>query len=157
MYVLTKLFKKKETKVYQPIEGELIPLEKVSDPVFSQKLMGDGYAVRPQAEELRSPIKGSIKSIFPTKHALVVQSTAGIEVLIHIGIDTVELAGEGIEVLVQENQKIDQNTLIARIDFDFIQSKGKSTDVLVVFPEIKDQILELDLSGRTRLLTILKN
>ncbi|MEO1771775.1 PTS sugar transporter subunit IIA [Candidatus Enterococcus ferrettii] len=154
--MLTKFFKKKTTEVYQPIEGKLIPLQEVSDSVFSQKLMGDGFAIEPQSEELYSPIKGIVKSIFPTKHALIVESDVGIKVLIHIGIDTVELAGEGIEVLVEEGQRVDQNTLMARINLAFIRKKGKSTDILIVFPEIKNQALDFELTGKTYLLATLE-
>ncbi|MGM0216734.1 PTS sugar transporter subunit IIA [Enterococcus sp. AZ109] len=155
--MLTKLFKKKSTEVYQPIIGQLIPLEEVSDPVFSQKMMGDGFAVKPEVDELYSPIKGIVKSIFPTKHALIIKSDAGIEVLIHIGIDTVELAGEGFVLFVKEGQAVDKDTQIAKIDFTFIHNKGKSTDVLVLFPDLKDKTVTFDLSGEIEPLATIRN
>lgn len=133
--MFSKFFSKKTTTIYPPISGKRVALSEVPDAVFSKRLMGEGFAIKPTSGELFSPMKGKIESIFPTKHAMIIKSDAGIEALLHIGVDTVELAGEGIDLLVKPGQKVDADVQLATLDLSLIENAGKSTDVIVVFPE----------------------
>ena len=98
------LFKKNNTEILSPAEGEIITLEQVQDPVFSSKLLGDGFAIKLKDGRIFSPINGKVVSIFPTKHALGLLDENGLEVLIHIGIDTVSLNGKGFAIFVTEGE-----------------------------------------------------
>lgn len=150
-------FKKvKETVVTQPIEGQLIPLSEVADPVFSQGVMGIGFAVRPINGKIFSPIDGTVESVFPTQHAITLKSEAGIELLLHIGIDTVELGGKGIKALVTAGQKITTKTQIAEVDLAVLAEAEKNSDIIVVFPTLDRELMEkFDLSGQTSVLATL--
>lgn len=127
------LIKKKKVVIYNPLEGEVVDLSTVEDEVFASKMVGDGFAILPTTNVVLSPCKGFIKLIFPTKHAIGIQSEEGLEVLIHIGLDTVELKGEGFESLVTLNQKVDIGTPLIRFDQQFILSKGKQLITPIVF------------------------
>ncbi|MDP3305644.1 MAG: PTS glucose transporter subunit IIA [Erysipelotrichaceae bacterium] len=85
-----------------PIEGELLSIEQVSDPVFSTRMMGDGFAIIPKGEYFVAPFSGTAEVVFPTGHALVLKSEDGISVLIHIGLNTINLAGEGFDILIKQ-------------------------------------------------------
>lgn len=126
-------FKKKKTDAFfAPVDGTFVPLNEVADPVFSQKMMGEGFGIQPTSSEIYAPIKGTITTIFQTKHAIGLTSPSGSEVLIHIGLDTVELAGEPFEVHVQEGQAVDEQTLLVTADFDHIRKAGKAEVVLTL-------------------------
>lgn len=127
------MFKKKD-KIFSPAEGQLIPLSEVSDPVFSQGMMGPGFAVEPASNEIFSPIAGIVTSIFPTKHAIGLEMSDGKEMLIHIGIDTVELQGQGFDILVSETDKVTPETKLAVIDRDYLKAQGKASTIIVLFP-----------------------
>lgn len=122
-----------EQDIYAIANGKLIPITEVSDDVFAEKMMGDGYAVLPENGEIFSPIAGTITNIFPTKHAVGIQTDSGIEVLLHMGINTVDLKGEPFTLYVEEGQKVARGQLIALVDLAAIQSAGKNTDMVVVF------------------------
>lgn len=126
-------FKKKTAEaIFVPVDGRFVPLTEVEDPVFSQKMMGEGFGVQPTSGEIFAPIKGTITTIFQTKHAIGITSQSGLEILLHIGLDTVELAGEPFEVFVQEGQTVDEKTLLVRADLKKIQAAGKSEVVLTL-------------------------
>lgn len=128
------LFKKKEPIVSSPASGKLMPLSEVSDPVFSQGMMGPGFAVEPESNDVFSPITGTVVSIFPTKHAIGLKREDGKEVLVHLGIDTVELNGQGFEVFVNEADKVTAKTKIASMDCSFLKEQGKESTIMVLFP-----------------------
>lgn len=139
-----KLFKKKAAnEIATPIEGEVILLDQVSDPVFSSKAMGDGFAVRPVNNKVFSPVRGKVVSIFPTKHAIGLTDDEGNEVLLHIGIDTVSLAGAGFNVLVAEGETVDFETQLVEVDFDYLQQQEKETTTMVIFTNLADRTLEI--------------
>ena len=96
------LFKKKPLEVVSPMDGELVALESINDDVFSKKLVGDGVAIIPSSGTIIAPINGVVTRIFPTKHAFMISGANGIEVMVHVGLDTVELNGEGFTCLVKE-------------------------------------------------------
>jgi len=126
-------FKKKKTEAFfAPVDGNFVPLNEVSDPVFSQKMMGEGFGIKPTSAEIYSPIKGTITTIFQTKHAIGLTGTSGSEVLIHIGLDTVELAGEPFDVHVKEGQTVDEATLLVTADFEKVRTAGKEDVVLTL-------------------------
>ncbi|MBO0475261.1 PTS transporter subunit EIIC [Enterococcus ureasiticus] len=122
------------TKTIVPVaNGEVIAIDQVDDPVFSQKMMGDGFAVIPTDTTIYAPIDGTITSIFPSKHALGITTTEGIEVLIHMGLDTIEMKESAFTIHVVEGQKITAGEIIATADLDKIKSAGKQTTMIVVF------------------------
>ena len=120
-------------EVYSVADGEVIALEQVKDPVFSQKMMGDGFAVEPTNGNIVSPVSGTVSSIFPTKHALGLVTEAGLEVLVHIGLDTVSLEGKPFTVHVTEGQKVAACDLLVTADLDAIREAGRETSTIVVF------------------------
>ena len=120
-------------EVYSVADGEVIALEQVKDPVFSQKMMGDGFAVEPANGNIVSPVSGTVSSIFPTKHALGLVTEAGLEVLVHIGLDTVSLEGKPFTVHVAEGQKVVVGDLLVTADLDAIREAGRDTSTIVVF------------------------
>jgi len=101
--------------------GEVIPMAQVNDPVFSQKMMGDGFAVKPLEGEVVAPISGKVLSVFPSKHAIGLQTEEGIEVLVHMGIDTVEMATPAFESFVKEGQSLKAGTKLAKMNLDVIE------------------------------------
>ena len=121
---------------YAPVNGTCISISEVPDPVFSQKMMGDGFAIKPTDTNVYSPVEGKVTNIFNTKHAIGITSTLGIEVLVHMGLDTVELAGEPFDVKVSEGDNVTMNTLIATMDLDAVVSAGKKTDIIVALTNV---------------------
>lgn len=112
--------------VHAPLTGEVTPLSEVPDQVFSEKMMGDGIAIKPSQGEVRAPFNGKIQMIFPTKHAIGLVSDSGLELLIHIGLDTVKLNGEGFTLHVEEGQEVKQGDLLINFDLDYIRYHAKS-------------------------------
>ncbi|MHC4039388.1 PTS transporter subunit IIBC [Streptococcus sp. KHUD_017] len=120
-------------EVYSVADGQVIELEQVKDPVFSQKMMGDGFAVEPSNGNIVSPVSGTVSSIFPTKHALGLVTADGLEVLVHIGLDTVSLEGKPFDVKVSEGQAVAAGDLLVKADLGAIQAAGRETTTVVVF------------------------
>lgn len=137
-------FKTKEKEVFSPVDGELITIDQVNDPVFANKMMGDGFAVKPTNGRIFAPIKGKVASVFPTKHAIGLVDKEGVEVLVHIGIDTVDLAGEGFKLLVKEGASVKNDTPLIEVDLDYLAEKGKESTTMVVFTNLKDRVLEIE-------------
>ncbi|MDB1710135.1 MULTISPECIES: PTS system trehalose-specific EIIBC component [Enterococcus] len=121
-----------EETLYAPADGKVVAITEVSDPVFSQKMMGDGFAVQPTNGTIYAPVAGTISSIFETKHAIGILTPGGAEVLVHMGLDTVELKGAPFEVLVSEGDTVTPETKLAVMDLDAVIATGKQTDVLTV-------------------------
>ena len=126
-------FKGLTEEVYSVADGQVVALEQVKDPVFAQKMMGDGFAVEPANGNIVSPVSGTVSSIFPTKHALGLVTEAGLEVLVHIGLDTVSLEGKPFTVHVSEGQKVAAGDLLVTADLDAIRAAGRETSTVVVF------------------------
>lgn len=134
------LKKKKTEPIWKPVGGEMKEITEVEDPVFSNKTMGNGFAVIPNDGNIYSPVSGTVKTVFPTQHAYIISTDKGLDVLVHIGIDTVELKGEGFDALVKEDQKVTPETLLVKVDFDFLKQQDKKIDVIVIFPEYTEDI-----------------
>lgn len=126
-------FKGLTEEVYSVADGQVVALEQVKDPVFAQKMMGDGFAVEPANGNIVSPVSGTVSSIFPTKHALGIVTEPGLEVLVHIGLDTVSLEGKPFTVHVAEGQKVVAGDLLVTADLDAIRAAGRETSTVVVF------------------------
>lgn len=120
-----------------PVNGKVIELSEVPDPVFAQKMAGDGVAIDTTGDIIVAPCDGELSLIFKTKHAFAMTLDNGIEILVHIGIETVSLKGEGFKQLVEQGTKVKAGTPIIKIDRNFIKSKGLSliTPVLITNPD----------------------
>lgn len=127
-----------EEVIFAPVNGEFIPITDVDDPVFSQKLMGDGFAVKPTDGQVYAPVFGKVTNIFDTKHAIGLLTEGGVEVLVHIGLDTVALNGEPFDIKIKEGEEITPDTLIAEVDLDQIKASDKATDIIVAFTNMRE-------------------
>ncbi|KMK93527.1 PTS glucose transporter subunit IIA [Rossellomorea marisflavi] len=132
-----KLFGKKEESpktisVVAPLSGTIKSLEEVPDPVFSQKMMGDGIAIVPDNGKVVSPVDGEIMQLFPTKHAVGIKAANGAELLIHIGLETVSMKGEGFEAHVSEGAKVKAGDPLITFDVGLVEEKAKSTITPVI-------------------------
>ncbi|MEG9297975.1 PTS glucose transporter subunit IIA [Mangrovibacillus sp. Mu-81] len=130
--MLKKLFGKKEevpktVLAAAPLTGTVKSLEEVPDPVFSQKMMGDGIAIDPSKGKVVSPVDGEIMQLFPTKHAVGIKAKNGAEILIHIGLETVSMNGEGFEAHVAEGSKVNKGDALITFDLELVKEKAKST------------------------------
>ncbi|MFP3154992.1 PTS glucose transporter subunit IIA [Lachnospiraceae bacterium ZAX-1] len=114
-------------------DGKLIPISEVQDDVFSEKMLGDGYAIVPTGNTIYTPVAGTVACIFPTKHALGIQTVSGLEVLLHMGIDTVELKGAPFHIHVKEGQLLKQGDKVATVDLVALSQAGKKSDIIVAF------------------------
>ena len=128
-----KFLKEKKEKIYSPVTGNLSPITKVTDEVFSKKMMGDGFAVSPNETAVFSPVKGIVSTLFPTKHAIGIKTEKGLEVLVHMGLDTVELDGEPFVNMVRTGQEVDSNTQISEMNTDKIKKAGYDPTIVIVF------------------------
>ncbi len=120
-------FKKKEINLVAPLEGTIIPIEEVPDPVFSQKMMGEGIAIQPAGGHVYAPLNGEIIMVAPTKHAIAIRGKTGIEILIHIGLETVALNGEGFQLRVKEGEQVEAGQLLIEVDWEFIEKRVENT------------------------------
>lgn len=144
-----------EKELFTVATGEVIALTDVNDPVFSQKMMGDGFAVIPATGEVTAPLSGKIVSVFPTKHAIGMQTAEGAEVLIHMGLDTVQMSQPAFEILVSEGQEVVAGTTIAQMNLDAIKNEGKETTIIVVFTDDKVNGLTINKLGDTERGTVI--
>ncbi len=129
---MLKIFKKKEEKVNSPCSGYIKPLDESSDEVFSSKVLGEGFLIVPSDDKIIAPVSGRIVSLFPTNHAIGIESNKGVEVLIHIGIDTAYLEGKYFEVFVSQNQVVKKGEHLMNVDFQEIANEGYITDVYTI-------------------------
>lgn len=118
-------------EVYSPVKGRIVNIEEVNDPVFSQKMIGDGVAIVPEENEICSPINGIIESIFPTNHAFIVKSNNK-QILVHIGIDTVSLNGEVFERKAEIGDKVMVGDLIVKANIKRILESNLNPTILVI-------------------------
>ncbi|AEH49368.1 PTS system, glucose subfamily, IIA subunit [Parageobacillus thermoglucosidasius C56-YS93] len=154
---MKKLFSKKiETRaveIYSPLDGEAIPLEEVPDPVFAQKMMGDGLAIIPKNGKVVSPINGKVVQIFPTKHAVGLVSEEGLEILIHIGLETVELNGEGFEVEVNAGETVKVGDPLINVDLDYLEQKHKEIVTPIIITNMLDKVGDLEYVKKNNIVT----
>lgn len=120
--------------VDNPVAGKRIDITEVKDSLFSQKLLGDGFAVIPEDNEISSPVDGVVLTITPTKHAIGLKAEDGTQLLLHIGIDTMKLNGEHFESFVSAGDKVSKGQKIVSFDYKAVAEKGFDTSVIVCFP-----------------------
>ena len=126
---------KKELLIRAPLSGTAVPITDVPDPVFGEKVMGDGLAIRPSDGRICSPVDGTVTSVAASKHAYALQTAEGVDVLVHFGLDTVSLNGEGFTPAVQEGDQVKAGDLLCQVDLEVIRSAGLETITPVTFPD----------------------
>lgn len=135
-------FRKKKIDLAAPATGILRSISEVPDQVFASKAMGDGYSVTPSDGAIYSPINATVDSVFPTKHAIGLKTKSGVEVLLHIGIDTVELNGEGFITHVSAGDSVTPETKLVDVDLNYLTQQSKATDIMVIFTNLDKQQLQ---------------
>ncbi|HEY9190961.1 MAG TPA: PTS glucose transporter subunit IIA [Sulfurovum sp.] len=135
--------KRKVREIKSPVDGQIVALESVDDEVFSQKLVGDGVAVIPMSNVFTAPIDGTISKIFPTNHAYSVKSSKDLEVMVHIGLDTVALEGVGFERLAKEGDEVKAGDPIIQVDLGYIRDHAKDIITPIIISEESD-VKEID-------------
>lgn len=126
-----------EEELASAATGQFTALDQVADNAFASKALGDGYAIKPNKNEVFSPVSGKVMNVFPTKHAIGIQTANGLEVLIHMGIDTVGLEGKPFEVLVNAGDTVDTKTQIAIMDIKQVEAEQKDTTIMVVITNME--------------------
>lgn len=132
------MFGTKQKKICAVADGEAVAIDEVPDEVFASRMLGDGFAVEPERGEIVSPVDGEITSITETKHAYTITSNDGLEILVHIGIDTVALGGRGFESFVREGARVSVGDVIARVDLSFVKDSGYHTVIPVVITNAEE-------------------
>ncbi len=131
-------------EIKMPLTGRLMPITEVPDPVFAEKMMGDGFAIEPTDGKVYSPVSGKVTNVFPTKHAATFETETGHEVLIHFGLDTVKLGGEGFESHIEQGQEVKAGDLILTVDLENVKAKVPSVITPIVFPNLKEnEVVEI--------------
>ena len=135
--------KRKLREVKAPVDGEIVAIESVNDEVFSKKLVGDGVAIIPVTNIFTAPIDGTISKIFSTNHAYSIKSEKDLEVMVHIGLDTVDLNGAGFERLAKEGDKVKAGDEIIRVDLDALREHAKDIITPIIISDESD-VKEID-------------
>lgn len=123
-------------RLFSPLDGTVVPLDQVNDPVFSTNILGRGFAVKPDGGRLCSPVNGVVESVSDSKHAYVLKTTGGVEMLIHVGLETVYLKGKPFNCIVKAGDKVKAGDLLCEIDLAMIADAGADTIVPITFPKI---------------------
>ncbi len=134
-----------EEFIVSPMHGEVIHLSEVPDPVFAQKMVGDGVAIIPKEGTVVSPVKGEVIQVFPTKHAIGIRSEHGLEVLIHIGLETVELNGNGFEVFVSAGQKVVPGERLLKVDLEILNQNNKKSITPIIITNMDEKVGQIEL------------
>lgn len=140
------MFFQKKRKIIEDVkacfDGEIIALEDVNDPMFAKKILGDGIAIQPTNHTLYAPVSGKVSAIFDTKHAIGFTLNNGAEILIHIGLDTVELEGEGFQLQVSVGDQVGAGDVIGKVDFESIKARGKEIITPILLTKTKQYLLQ---------------
>ena len=126
------------TVIKAPLTGQIVPIEEVPDPVFADKVVGDGIAINPTGSVMVAPCDGEIGKIFETNHAFSMETPTGVELFVHFGIDTVELKGEGFKRIASEGQQVKAGDPVIEVDLEFLKAKAKSVITPVVISNMDD-------------------
>ncbi len=143
-------FKSKKEEIFSPINGVIRPITETPDPVFSQKMMGDGFCVEPEDGIVVSPANGTITTVFPTKHAIGITTKKGMELIIHFGMDTVSLNGEGFTSFVEVGQKVKVGDKLLEVELDKIKDKVPSLVTPVVVTNLEGKTITLEKEGKAQ-------
>lgn len=130
--------KKENFEICSPVKGDVIDVTKTNDPLFKSKGLGKGVGIIAEENTLVSPVNGEIKTFFPTKHAIGITSDDGVDILIHVGIDTVELNGKHFNALKKQGDKVKKGDKLLEVDFDSIKNEGYDTTVLLVITNTQE-------------------
>lgn len=128
-------------------DGRLLPMEQVPDPVFSEKMLGDGVAIDLSGNAVVAPADGVVSMIFPTLHAFGLTMDNGIEILVHIGLDTVALNGRGFKSGIKQGTSVKKGDLIIEVDREFIRSQGLNPMTMMVFTQTGGHLLTFTTEG----------
>lgn len=120
------------------MSGHVIPITEVADPVFSSKALGDGVAIRPEGQVITAPCSGEISMVAETGHAVGITVNNGAELLLHIGLDTVSLNGEGFRVMIKQGKKVKQGDVLLEFDKALVERKGLATDCILIVTNADD-------------------
>lgn len=142
------LIKKRSHLIVAPSKGMCIPIDKVHDETFAQKLIGDGFAIIPTENLIVSPVDGEIVSFAKTKHAVGIRTAANEEVMVHIGIDTVNLNGAGFTCLQEKGARVKAGTPLIKYDLELVTEKGMDMTVIVVFINSQENKINSDYYGK---------
>ncbi|MBU8905095.1 glucose-specific PTS transporter subunit IIBC [Desertibacillus haloalkaliphilus] len=139
-------------QLISPLEGKVLPLADVPDEVFSSKMMGDGFAIEPTKGVVIAPMDAKVVNLFPTKHAIGLETKGGHEILIHVGIDTVQLDGEGFETLVNQGDEVKRGQELLKINLDYIKEHAPSVVTPIIFTNLnEDQEVKVNKEGAVEL------
>lgn len=130
--------KRKIREIKSPVDGQIVALESVDDDVFSQKMVGDGVAIIPMSNVFTAPIDGVVSKIFSTNHAYSIKSTKDLEVMVHIGLETVALEGKGFERLVNEGDEVKAGDPVIRVDLAYIREHAKDIITPIIISDESD-------------------
>lgn len=130
--------KKENFEICSPVKGDVIDVTKTNDPLFKSEGLGKGVGIIAEENILVSPVNGEIKTFFPTKHAIGITSDDGVDILIHVGIDTVELNGKYFNALKEQGDKVKKGDKLLEVDFDSIKNEGYDTTVLLVITNTQE-------------------
>ena len=125
-------------RLFTPVSGEAAPITEASDEAFAGKMMGDGYIIRPEEGMVYAPEDATVSFVFPSKHAVGLMSDDGVEYLIHVGVDTVNLNGEGFEAFVKDGDRVKKGDKLIGFDIEYIREHAKSDECIIVFTSLKE-------------------
>lgn len=126
-------------KIYSPVDGVIRELSDINDIAFSTGSMGNGVAIYPTSNEIYAPVNGIISLLYPTKHFMHIKTEGGFDILLHVGLGTVNLEGEGFECFVSENQEIKKGDKLLTVDFDLIEKKNYEKEVMLILHTQKNK------------------
>jgi sugar PTS system EIIA component len=150
----------KQEIVHSPMTGKSVAIEAVPDPTFAEKMMGDGVAIEPTSGTVVAPVSGEIMQVFPTKHAIGIKTVGGAEILLHIGLETVNMKGEGFIAHVKEGDKVKVGDALVDFDLNLVKEKAASiiTPIVVTNQDDLDSVVKETatdvVAGETPLLTL---
>ncbi|MDO4500530.1 MAG: PTS glucose transporter subunit IIA [Erysipelotrichaceae bacterium] len=144
MGIFNNLFGKKEEKTIEAVadnavlavcDGEFIPAEKIADPVFAENMMGQTVAIEPTNSTITSPVNGTLEVVFPTGHAFAVRANDGTGYLVHIGIDTVSMNGEGFKALKKQGDTVKAGETVVEVDFNKVEAANHPKTTMIIITE----------------------
>nr|WP_280141297.1 PTS glucose transporter subunit IIA [Maridesulfovibrio ferrireducens] len=134
----TELLESQAFKIFSPVEGEVIPIEETPDPVFAEKIVGDGVSIIPSGDTMFAPADGTIEKIYTTNHAFSMLTDDGIELFVHFGLDTVDLKGEGFTRVAEQGATVKKGDPVIRFDLELLSEKAKSVITPVVISNMDE-------------------
>lgn len=157
--MLRHVSKKQRLEIFAPIEGKIVPLKDVPDPVFSERMMGEGIAIMPVKGNVFAPVEGTVILVAETKHAISIRANDGTELFIHIGLETVSLKGQGLSSCVAVGDEVTIGQLLVEVDWTYLQEHAQSIITPIVITNRKDKNIHLEMAeqslvGKTLLMTV---